>query len=167
MKKPQKSSVFVVLLFVFVISSCSDNKALKARIDQQQATIDSLKNEVGLLKPGLGEYMSQVQQHHAKLWFAGINDNWKLADFEIGEIKETIEAAKQVDIDRPELKSISMLYPPLDSVANAVANHDHDLFKKSFISLTNTCNSCHRLNKFEFNVITIPTQPPVPNQSFQ
>ena len=119
------------------------------------------------LKPGLGEYMSLIQQHHAKLWFAGINDNWKLAKFEIDEIKETIDAAKLVDTDRPELKSVPMIFPPLDSVSEAVENQNLKAFEKSFQGLTNTCNSCHRINHFEFNVITIPQQPPVPNQNFK
>ena len=35
--------------------------------------------------PGFEEFMSNIQAHHAKLWFAGQNHNWKLADFEIHE----------------------------------------------------------------------------------
>ena len=41
--------------------------------------------------PGLGEFMSGIQVHHEKLWFAGKAGNWQLADFETGEIRETID----------------------------------------------------------------------------
>ena len=64
-------------------------------------------------KPGLGEFMSGIQVHHAKLWFAGTAANWKLADFEVGEIKETLDDVEKYCTDRPELASLPMIHPPL------------------------------------------------------
>lgn len=118
-------------------------------------------------KPGLGELMSGIQTHHAKLWFAGINKNWKLSEYELGELKEMFQTAKEVETDRTEVNNIPMIYGDLDSVSTAIKQQDAARFKKSFQSLTNTCNSCHRAVNFEFNVITIPTAPPVTNQDFQ
>jgi hypothetical protein len=45
--------------------------------------------------PGLGELMTATQLRHAKLWFAGKKKNWGLAAYEIGEIKEGLDAEKQ------------------------------------------------------------------------
>src|ERR1700746_3268474 len=42
-------------------------------------------------EPGLGEFMTATQLRHAKLWFAGKNNNWALAAYEIDEIKEGLE----------------------------------------------------------------------------
>jgi hypothetical protein len=39
-------------------------------------------------EPGLGEFMTATQLRHAKLWFAGKQNNWDLAAYEIDEIKE-------------------------------------------------------------------------------
>ena len=33
-------------------------------------------------KPGLGEFMTATQLRHAKLWFAGKDNNWDLAAYE-------------------------------------------------------------------------------------
>ena len=33
--------------------------------------------------PGLGELMAGQQVRHAKLWFAGENENWRLAAYEV------------------------------------------------------------------------------------
>jgi hypothetical protein len=118
-------------------------------------------------KPGLGEFMSGIQVHHAKLWFAGQERNWKLAGFEIGEIKETLEDIKQYNTDRPELKSLPMIEPALDSITNAIQQKNPELFRSSFVLLTNTCNNCHRATKHEFNVIKIPDNPPFSNQDFK
>ena len=111
--------------------------------------------------------MSGIQTHHAKLWFAGINANWKLSEYEIDEIREMFETAKEFETDRPEVSNIPMIYSALDSVSNAIKQQNVESFKNSFQSLTTTCNSCHQTVHFEFNVITIPTAPPVTNQDFK
>ena len=118
-------------------------------------------------RPGFGEFMSSIQMHHAKLWFAGSAGNWKLADFEIHEIQETLDDIQQYNVDRPESKKIIMINPAMDSIAEAIKQHNESLFKKGYILLTSTCNNCHKATAHEFNVITIPSTPPVSNQSFK
>jgi len=46
--------------------------------------------------------MSGVQAHHSKLWSAGQNQNWKLADFEIHEIMEAIDNIQKYQSERKE-----------------------------------------------------------------
>ncbi len=121
---------------------------------------------INAYKPGLGEFMMGIQMHHAKLWFAGTKQNWPLAQYELDEIKEAIEAIKEYDTDRHEVRQIDMIYAPLDSMAEAVRHKDESLFRGSYTLLTNTCNNCHRATKHEFNVIKIPDSPPVTNQEF-
>ena len=111
--------------------------------------------------------MGYVQAHHAKLWYAGENANWKLANFEMDEIRETIDNIKKYETDRPETKLISMIYPPLDSVTSAINLKNVTRFKNSFTQLTNTCNACHQAAKFEFNVVKVPTAQMFANQDFK
>ncbi|MHB1921367.1 MAG: hypothetical protein ACYCOO_03945 [Chitinophagaceae bacterium] len=138
--------------------------------DQLQNQISALQDSIQVIKdeykPGLGELMLGIQVHHAKLWFAGSLSNWALANFELGEIREVVHTAQAIETDRPEIKSIPMIFAPLDSIDLAIQSKNVPEFKKSFILLTNTCNTCHRDNKFGFNVIQIPTQVPVFNQEF-
>src|SRR5579864_8421089 len=67
-------------------SSTGSNAALEAEITQLKAMVDDLK-------PGLGEIMGVIQQHHAKLYYAGTKANWPLADYELGEIQESLDDA--------------------------------------------------------------------------
>jgi len=131
-----------------------------------QKQIDSLQTTVTKMKPGLGELMLSIQVHHAKLWFAGKNANWRLANFEVDEIKEILSTAEAIETDRPEIKTLPMIYPPIDSLTKAIQSKDTTFFKSSFITLTNTCNSCHHAVNFDFNVIKIPDNPPFSNQVF-
>jgi len=117
--------------------------------------------------PGLGEIMGGIQTHHAKLWYVGINDNWKLAQYESDELKERFVQATQVETERTEVKMVPMMYPANDSINDAIGRKNLDQFKSGFKLLTASCNSCHRANNFEFNIITIPTAPPVSNQDFK
>jgi len=41
------------------------------------------------------------------------------------------------------------------------------LFKSSFILLTNTCNNCHKATDHGVNVVTVPTNLPVINEDFK
>ncbi len=111
--------------------------------------------------------MSEIQAHHAKLWFAGINENWKLADFEVHEIMESIEDIQQFETERKESQMIEMINPALDSVYKAIEQKNPALFKRRFILLTNTCNDCHRATDFEFNVVKVPDTQPFSNQDFK
>ena len=110
--------------------------------------------------------MGSIQIHHDKLYFAGINKNWELADFEIQEIKEALEDISKFCADRPEAASIDMIHPALDSISSVIKNKTAEHFKSAFIFLTNTCNNCHRNTAHGFNLITIPTAPPFSNQNF-
>ena len=157
--------LFITIAVIAMITACNQSSK---QISEMQVTIDSLQKKLDeTYKPGFGEFMSGIQMHHAKLWFAGQNQNWKLADFEVHEIGEALDDIQKFCNDRPEVKSIGMINAPIDSINNAIQQKNQQLFKSSFILLTNTCNNCHRTTKHEFNVVTIPTELPVVNQDFK
>lgn len=150
---------------LLLLSACSRQSSDTAKL---QAQIDSLQSKLNATyKPGLGEFMLGIQLHHAKLWFAGQNNNWKLADFEVHEIGESLDDIKQYCTDRPDIKSIGMTDPALNSINAAIKKQDRQLFKSGFTELTNNCNNCHKATQHEFNVVTIPIGLPVVNQNFK
>lgn len=151
----------ISLAFFACNQPANNNQVLQKRIDSLE------KKLADTYRPGLGEFMSIIQVHHAKLWFAGQNQNWKLADFEINEIRESVAGIQQYCTDRPESKSIGMIDQPIKSVINAIQQKDTALFKPGFVLLTATCNNCHKATSHEFNVIKIPDYPPFSNQNFK
>jgi hypothetical protein len=157
--------IFIPCVLLCLLAACGqpaqDTKNLQAQVDSLQRKLDNT------YKPGLGEFMSGIQVHHAKLWFAGQAGNWGLSDFETREIRETIDDIRNYNTDRPEVASLPMILPPLDSMDAAIRNKNIPQFKSAFILLTNTCNNCHRATKHEFNVIRVPETPPFTNQVFQ
>jgi hypothetical protein len=156
---------FIFILALSSIVACTQQTQNSSKLQQQ---VDSLKNQLAAsYKPGFGEFMGSIQTHHSKLWFSGIHENWKLADFEIHEMKEAIENIKKYQQKRKESALIDMMAPSLNSVMAAVKHKDLIQFKSSYTSLTNACNTCHRDTQFEFNIVKIPDSQPFSNQEFK
>lgn len=154
-----------ILLGLLMFSACQPSQNKTQKLQNQ---IDSLKVNVNDdYKPGFGEFMSNIQMHHIKLWFAGKNENWKLADFEINEIKENFEDISQYCTDRPESKLVGMIQQPLENVDSAIQKRDLAQFKNSYKMLTNTCVSCHRTTKHKFIKIQIPDKNIFSDQVFK
>jgi hypothetical protein len=98
---------------------------------QTKNRIDGLERKLNeVYKPGLGEFMSGIQVHHAKLWFAGKNQNWKLADFEVNELKEALLGIKKYCSDRTEIREIDMMDQPMESINTAIQQRDFLGFKR-------------------------------------
>lgn len=156
----------IILLLIFAcvtMIACNQpgNQLLQTKVDSLQTKLNDV------YKPGLGEFMMGIQEHHAKLWFAGINKNWQLADFEVHEIGETLDDVKKYCTDRPEIKGLGIIDPAVATIKAAIDKQDMEKFKSGFTELTNNCNTCHKDNQHGFNIITIPTSPPVTNQDFK
>lgn len=155
----------ISLIIATALFSCNTQTAGSKSLQLQ---IDSLQNKLNnSYKPGFGEFMSTIQVHHAKLWFAGENQNWQLADFEIHEIKESLDGIKTYCSDRPETNSLGMIDAPIDSLQNAIMEKNISRLKSAYVLLTNTCNTCHEATAHGFNVIKIPTSIPFSNQEFK
>ena len=156
---------FYLFVIIIVASSCKQRtestRALQSRIDSLEQKL------VHTYKPGFGEFMSSIQVHHAKLWFAGKNQNWELADFEMHEIAESIDAIKEYQTEREESKKVDMLKPSLEAVKDAIDKKDPALFNSSYLLLTSTCNNCHKAVNFGFNIVKVPETPPFSNQEFK
>jgi hypothetical protein len=120
--------------------------------------------------PGLGEFMIANQIHHAKLWFAGSSENWDLAAYELGELKEGFDDAARL---YPTFKDIPVgamiqqnLGEPLADLAKIIDTRNAADFGRSFDRLTAACNTCHTGAAHAFIRISRPTQPPVTNQIY-
>ncbi len=160
----KQTLVFSALAAVLLHYACANPDTGTAALKNR---VDSLERQLAnSYKPGFGEFMSGIQVHHAKLWFAGLNQNWRLADFEVHEIREALDAIQQYETDRPETREIPTVYPALGQVEETIQKQDLPAFQAGFVQLTTACNTCHRKVDYGFNRVKIPDQPPCSNQIF-
>jgi len=154
----------ILIIYAVIFSACHSRPTtneLNKRLDSLEAKLNNT------YQPGLGELMGNIQVHHNKLWFAGINRNWELANFELDEIRESLELIRKYQNGRKESEKVKMLIPSLDTMEASIQYKDPSRFITSYKLLTNTCNDCHRATEFEFNKVKIPETPPFSNQDFK
>lgn len=139
----------------------NDTKDLQDRIDSLEMKL------ANTYKPGFGDFMGTIQIHHSKLWFAGKNENWELADFEVHELMEAIEDIQEFHAGRKETELLDMIISPLESVDDAIDKKDLALFTDRYNILTTTCNACHQAADHGFVVIRTPDSLPFSSQDFK
>jgi hypothetical protein len=121
--------------------------------------------------PTLADFMGLTQLRHIKLTFAGKSENWDLAGYEVGQIRNTIEVAA---ILYPNLGHVQFAKlvdeisePALAEIENAVKAKDTAQFWPAVEKLTEACNGCHRAAGFGFISIRIGTLSPFSDQVFE
>jgi hypothetical protein len=168
--------VIVLLLRVFSLESQVRSlregnspalTALQDSLTRMQADIKAAKE----LAPGLGEYMTTIQLHAGKLWFAAKASNWELAEYELDELKETMEAAKGLNVEKNGVKISNLLDAVLQTQVAAldksIKRKSQAEFQKSYDETLSACNGCHTEAGYRFIHIVRPTTPPVTNQRWE
>lgn len=142
----------------------------------QVSAHDVLEDRIQKLEsatPDVGQIMLGLQLRFAKLHFAAEARNWDLARFEREEIIEdlsTVATIKPMD-NGVNLAGIIGAFTnstdgPLASMKDAIDVSDRALFRKAYLDSMALCNACHQSTGRPFICITVPTNPPVFNQSW-
>ena len=120
--------------------------------------------------PGLEQFMSLIQNEHAKLWYAGQAHNWELAAYQLGEIKEVMSDVQDMV---PTFKNLplaqmfdAVITGPIVDLEKALDAKDFSKFSAGYSKLTEACNSCHQAAEVGFIRIRRPEGATFPNQDF-
>lgn len=122
-------------------------------------------------QPGLGEFMVGIQRHHAALFFAGKAANWELASFELKELEEGFDDAKEYQPvhEKVDVKTLlETIVPPATKLLHeSIEKADRELFARGFETLTGACTGCHQAANVPYVRIIEPTAPPTVNQRYE
>jgi hypothetical protein len=144
--------VSATIVFVACLAACQQ----QVSSDVKQETIDSLKTIINQLKPGLGEFMTEIKYHHDELAKAITEKSYERASYEIDEMKETAEKIQQLHISNDKLQQpFAFFYDKylksvLEVLSDASAKKDDATLRTNMTALTNNCNSCHHENNMSF-----------------
>ncbi|HET8563514.1 MAG TPA: hypothetical protein VFM35_06550 [Candidatus Binatia bacterium] len=165
----------VVILFAWLWILSSEVRTLKDQNDHGLAvcrdSFNGIKTELAAVKestPGLGEFMTTMQLHIGKLWFAGKASNWKLARYELDELKESMEAAESLHAVKNEVNVSNVLdsvvQTQIAELAESIERKNPTDFQKAYDETRSACNGCHESSGHKFIQIVRPSAPPVTNQ---
>ena len=107
--------------------------------------------------------MVQQQMRHIKLWFAGDAGNWRLADYEIDQLKAGFDDVAKLLGGELAQQHVGGAISQLEQ---AIESKDHEAFVSAFDRLSLGCNQCHRTLDHAFIVIRRPDLLPYSDQSF-
>ncbi len=168
----------VIYLFLKILSVSksyvADNGQLTTTMEQirdslgqTRRTIDSLEERM----PGLGEYMSAIQLHVSKIWFAEQASNWELAKYELNELREAVEGAEALHVYRNSvnitavLESVKQTQLPL--LEQSLKLSEPRDFRIAYDQTLSACNGCHQAAGYKFIHIVLPKAEPVVNQDWK
>lgn len=170
--------IVVAILLVRVFSLSGEVRGMSDRNDRAlgalQGSVKRAQAELATVKeqaPGLGEYMTTIQLHAGKLWFAAKASNWELAEYELDELKETMEAAKALHAEKNGVKISNVLDSVLQTqvaqLAESIKRKSPGEFQKLYDETLSACNGCHTEAGYKFIHIVRPSTPPVTNQRWE
>jgi hypothetical protein len=136
----------------------------------QQPDRPSDREQATIYKPSLAVVMELVQLSHFKLWLAGNLRNWPLAEYELAQMKATLQDARTLFPNETKANTTA-ISQSADEFRDAIRAKDGAKFDAAFKKFTSECNSCHEAVGLDFIKIKIPaTSPimtsPLSNQSF-
>ena len=109
--------------------------------------------------------MGTTQLRHLKLWYAGKEKNWGLAEYELGQIKESFQDAMTYYPGLP-VSDMTTMAKPASRIGSAIRAKNGDMFVQAFREVTTACNACHQAQGYGYIAIKVPTSSPFSNQSF-
>lgn len=165
------SLVLVGLTFIFA-AGCSRRQGSDSNA-ALEAKVAALTEEANESEPGLGEIMGVIEQHHAKLYYAGTKANWPLAAYELDEIQENLEEAtelyphkfKNVSVPLPQIVP-AMTKGSIAEVQEAIQQKNERSFVLAYQSLSRSCSSCHAAENHPFIEIQSPAPGMFSDQDF-
>jgi hypothetical protein len=117
-----------------------------------------------------GAQMLELQIRHARLWQAGAARNWILAQFQLAELRESIDGivgtnGEHAALQPQRLAEVmpAMLGPSLEAMQQAVDATDGARFDAAYDQLSQACTACHATADHGFLVIQRPRTPVLDN----
>ena len=155
----------LAVVFGFLLAQSGDTSA-------QNAPAAATSPAPTAYNPGVGELMNLiVQPRHTKLWLAGHEANWTLAEYEIKELRSAlanVAKSRPVFRERSVAESVNMFMGgAFGAVDDAIRDRDATKFNAAYATLNAGCNACHTAMNQPQVVIKTPEQPTYPDQDFR
>jgi hypothetical protein len=117
---------------------------------------------------GFDHAMVETGYRYQELYWAGQDQNWEYAEYQLEKIKIAIANGLERRPKRAKSAQHFLTYV-LPEMKKSLENKDTKIFNKNFQTMTINCNSCHAMEKVPFFSVQIPTdrQSPIKKQDVQ
>jgi hypothetical protein len=171
-------SILASCSLMLLLGACSNSAApdgtqeiaaLRAKVEALEAKQAELAANTAP-KAELGQQMLLLQLRHGRLWAAGENQDWLLAQYQLAELNEALDDVVEQNGDdaalQPQQLSVvlpAIMKPAVSQLRKAIDAQDRVAFEKAYDGLSNACSSCHQAADHGFLVIQRPKTPVLDN----
>lgn len=151
-----KAALVSALALLFLLASCG-NQHNNPQGEWINGTDDEKIKTVEKQFRGFDMAMVETGYRYQELYWAGQDQNWEYASYQLEKIKIAIENGLQ---RRPKRAGsaehfLAEILPQMQQVVDA---KDSSAFNDNFPILTSSCNSCHLAEEVSFFTVKIPTE---------
>lgn len=147
--------VFIAIIISVPFVACNNSQS-KTQGDwikgTEQEKLETIENQFR----GFDMAMVETGYRYQELYWAGQDQNWEYADYQL----EKIEVAIKNGLERRPKRAKSaehFLTTVLPEMKKSLEKRDSLIFNKTFQTLTINCNSCHAMERIPFFSVKIPT----------
>lgn len=136
----------IFAISIFFLCSCDNKQEQNAQgkwiEGTEQEKLETIENQFR----GFDMAMVETGYRYQELYWAGQDENWKYADYQIEKIRKAIENGLERRPKRAK-SAEHFLTVALPEMEKALKKRDTVVFNKNFQMLTNSCISCHAMEK--------------------
>ena len=146
---------FILLIFISCRPQNSENDTTVGELGWLSGTTDEKLEEVAYQLGGFSHKMREVSYRYQELYWAGMDENWEYADYQVEHIIEAIEAGVK---RRPERlhSAEEFMDESIPVIASVLELKDKSEFLRGFTALMAGCNGCHAKENVSFIMIKEP-----------
>lgn len=151
--KMKKTYLLLILISLF---SCNQ-KQKTAQGDWIKGTETEQIKTIEKQFRGFDNAMVETGYRYQELYWAGQDQNWEYADYQLEKIKIAIENGLERRPKRAKSAEHFLSYT-LPEMKKSIESKDKMIFNKNFQTMTINCNSCHAIEKVPFFNVQVPTE---------
>jgi len=99
--------------------------------------------------------MIEIDHRYHELWWAGVDENWDYAEYQLEKIAYSLENALERRPKRAE--SAKVFQNTMPGFLKPILDRDPAAFREAYTQMTTLCNSCHELEELGHMWVEPPT----------
>lgn len=148
---------YVLIPILLFVTACSQTETVQ--VEGKWIKGNPLKQINTIEKQFRGFDMAMVETgyRYQELYWAGQDENWDYANYQINKIEKAIKNGLERRPKRAQSAQhfLSVVLPELQK---SIANRDALQFKEKFNTLTINCNACHLMERVPFFTVKTPLE---------
>ncbi len=149
----RKGFIFILLIIAFFSCTHRSNETYETNWlgNNRKEVLHNIEEQF----QGFSRTMWEMSYSYQEPYWAGIDQNWKFAEYQREHMDE---ALVQGLVRRPDrtLSSQSFINSTLPNMKATIGQSNPDLFSQSFDIMTVACNNCHKMENVAFITIKTP-----------